>query len=104
MLTVLRNPHTPHVVTMLPSRVSFNTSWFIGENLVSLLETFFLAWWSARRRKLLLDIDNAPVHNSRIAQNSFGRNPLKRLLYPPYSPEISPSNFYLSGKIKSALI
>jgi hypothetical protein len=29
---------------------------------------------------------------------------LKRPVHPPYSPDISPSNFYLFGKVKGALI
>jgi hypothetical protein len=39
-----------------------------------------------------------------MAQNFFGHNPLKRLPYPPYSPNTCPSDFYLSGKINSVLI
>jgi hypothetical protein len=36
--------------------------------------------------------------------NFFGQNPLKRLLHPPYPLDISPSDFYLFGKIKGELI
>jgi hypothetical protein len=38
-----------------------------------------------------------------MIQYFFGRKPLKRLSYPPCFPNISPSNFDLFGKIKSAL-
>jgi hypothetical protein len=69
-----------------------------------LLETFFPAGWSAGRRKLVLYLDNAPAHKSRMIQNFFGHNPLKTLPHLPYFTDISPSDFYLFGTIKSVLI
>jgi hypothetical protein len=39
-----------------------------------------------------------------MTPNFFGQNPLKRPRDPRYSPDISPSDFYLFGKVKSALI
>jgi transposase len=38
-----------------------------------------------------------------MTQNFFGNNPLNRLPLLPYSPDISPSDFYLFWKVKSAL-
>jgi hypothetical protein len=104
MMTVLWNFQGFHVVTMLPPRTSFNASWFIDVNLVPLLENFFLAWWSAGQRKLIVHIDNACAPNSRITQNFLGYNPLKRFPHLSYPPDISPLDFCLFGKVKSALI
>jgi hypothetical protein len=89
---------------MLLPGVSFNALWLIDGNLVPLLDKFFPAGWSARHRKLAVHIDNVPIHNSRMTQDFFGHNPLKRFPHLPYSPDISPSDFYLFGKVKSALI
>jgi hypothetical protein len=89
---------------MLFPGTSFNESWFIDANLVPLIEKFFPARWSARQRKQGMHIDNARAHNSGIIQNFFGHNPLNRLLHLPYSPYISPHEFYLFGKVESALI
>jgi hypothetical protein len=50
----------------------------------------------------MVHVDHAPVHNSRMTRNFVEHHPLKRLLHPPYSPEISPSDFYLFGKVKGA--
>jgi hypothetical protein len=44
------------------------------------------------------------VYNSKVTQEFCEPNPLKRLPHPPYSPDISPSDFYLFGKVKSTLI
>jgi histone-lysine N-methyltransferase SETMAR len=89
---------------MLYPRASFNVYWFIDGNLVSLVEKFFPAGWSARRRKLVVQINNAPAHNSGMTQNFFGHNPLERFPHPPYSPDIPPSGFSLFRKVKSALV
>jgi hypothetical protein len=39
-----------------------------------------------------------------MTQNIFGHNPLRRFPHPPYSTDISPSDFYLFGKVNGALI
>jgi hypothetical protein len=46
LLIVLCNPYGFHVIAMLPSTASFNTSWFMDENLIPLVEKFFPAEWS----------------------------------------------------------
>jgi hypothetical protein len=53
---------------------------------------------------LVIHIDNASAHNASVAQDFVEHNPLKRLPCPSYSPDISPSDFYLFGKMKNALI
>jgi hypothetical protein len=52
----------------------------------------------------MIHVDNGPAHNSRMTWNFFEHDQLKRLLHPPYLPDISPSDFYLFGKAKRALI
>jgi hypothetical protein len=39
-----------------------------------------------------------------MTQDFFRHNPLKRFPHLPYSPDISASDFYLFGKVKSVLI
>jgi hypothetical protein len=39
-----------------------------------------------------------------VTQNFFEHNPLKRFPHPPYSQDISLSDFSLFGKVKNALI
>jgi hypothetical protein len=104
MLTVSWNSHGFRVVTMLLPRASFNAVWFTDGNSVPLVETFFLAGWSAGGRKLVVYIDSALAHNSKMTQNLFGHNSLKRPQYLSYSLDMSPSDFHLFGKVKSALI
>jgi histone-lysine N-methyltransferase SETMAR len=102
MLTVLWNPHGFHVVTMLPPGESLNALRFRDQNLAPLIQSFFPSGWSPRQNKLMVHVDNAPAHNSRMTQNFFQNNPLKSLLHPPYSPNLSPSDFF--EKVKGGLI
>jgi hypothetical protein len=73
ILTVLWNPHSFPVVNMLPPGESFNASWFIDQNLVPLVKTFFhLA--GAQGNNLMVHVDDAPAHNSSMTRNFFGHN------------------------------
>jgi hypothetical protein len=49
MLTVLWNPDDFHVTTMLPLGELFHASWFIDQNLVPLVQSFFPSGWSPRQ-------------------------------------------------------
>jgi hypothetical protein len=49
ILTVLWKPHGFHVVTRLPPGESFNASWFIDQNLVLLVHSFFPYGWSPKQ-------------------------------------------------------
>jgi hypothetical protein len=104
MLTVLWNPHGFHVVTLLPPGASVNATWFIEQNLAPLLDASFPNGPDPTQRKLVVHVDNASAHNARVTQNFFEHSLLKRLPHPLYSPDISPSDFYLFGKVKDALI
>jgi hypothetical protein len=51
MLTVLWNPQGFHVVTMLPPGELSNASWFIDQNLLPLVQSFFPSGWSPRQQE-----------------------------------------------------
>jgi hypothetical protein len=50
LLMVRWNLHSVHVMTMLPPGKSFNASWFIDQNLVPLVQSFFPFGWSPRQK------------------------------------------------------
>jgi hypothetical protein len=88
------NLHGFHVVTMSSPGESFNASWFIYQN-------FFPSGWSPRKT-LMVHVDNAPAHKSRMTWNFFEHNPLKRLPHPSYLLDISPSYFYCFWESKAS--
>ena len=60
-----------------------------------------------RREKLaagvLLLHDNAPVHKLRVAQVAIRKGKFWQLNRPPYSPDLAPSDYYLSRNLKPYL-
>ena len=58
------------------------------------------------RRRILFHYDNAPAHTSKLCRNVL--NALQEvhweiLRYPPYSPDLAPSDFFLFPKLKEAI-
>ena len=54
-------------------------------------------------RGVLLFQDNAPAHMSQVAMIAATECGFEVLPHPPYSPDMAPSDFYLSPKLKSNL-
>jgi hypothetical protein len=59
---------------------------------------FLSLWLESKAKELMVHIDNAPAHNSRITGNLFEDNSLKKLPHPPYLPGIFPSDLYFLTK------
>ena len=47
--------------------------------------------------------DNAPVHNSILVTDYLTKMGIKTVRYPPYSPDLSPCDFWLFPKLKEKL-
>jgi histone-lysine N-methyltransferase SETMAR len=65
---------------------------------------FLSIWLESMAKELMVRVDNAPAHNLRVMRSFVEHNRLKRFPHSPYSPDISPSDFYLCGKVKRVLI
>jgi hypothetical protein len=104
MVTVFWNPDGFHVVTILPKGASFNTAWFTDGNLVPLRDQFFPGGRRPGQRKLMVHVDNASPHTGQMTRNFFMNNGFRKLAHPPHSPDITPSEFCLFGKVKNELI
>jgi len=48
----------------------------------------------------LFHMDNAPCHNSAMTNDYMEENNIRRMGQPPYSPDLSPCDFYLFGCLK----
>jgi histone-lysine N-methyltransferase SETMAR len=46
---------------------------------------------------------NAPPHAEKVTLDFMERSAMKRVLHPPYSPDLTPPDFYLFGNIKQFL-
>ena len=54
-------------------------------------------------RSVLLLHDNAPAHTSRVVMTAATECGFEVLLHPPYSPDMTPSDFCLFPKLTSNL-
>lgn len=52
---------------------------------------------------VLLLQDNTPVHKSRVAMAALHTQGFRLLVHPPYSPDLSSSDFYLFHNLKKDL-
>ena len=55
------------------------------------------------RRRVLLLHDNAPSQTSAVATSAAAECGYELLLYPPYSPDLTPTDFYLFPVLKEHL-
>jgi hypothetical protein len=53
-----------------------------------------------RARHTCLHLDNAPIDR---ADDDFDRLGITRLFHPPYSPDLTPCDFWLFGNLKTKL-
>lgn len=59
-------------------------------------------YW-ARRHRYLLHMDNAPAHRGDTVVQCLDRLEWRRLPHPPYSPDLSPCDFFLFPLLKKKL-
>jgi hypothetical protein len=53
--------------------------------------------------KLIVHPDNARPHAAKLSMEFMDANRMTRAPYPPYSPGLAPSDFFLSGDVKQPL-
>jgi hypothetical protein len=102
MLTIFCNPGGFHVMTIVPKETSFNTVLFIDGNVVLLRDQFFSGGRMPSQKKLMVHIDNASSPYCTGDTKLFTHNELRKLAYPSYSPDITPLDFDLFGKVKTS--
>ena len=54
-------------------------------------------------KDIYLHMDNAPCHNAKVTTTKIESFEMRRIPHPPYSPDISPCDFWLFGKLKNFL-
>ena len=55
-------------------------------------------------RRIISHLDNYNVHNSKCSTEKMNEFGFHRAPYPPYSPDIAPSDFFLFGYVKNFMI
>jgi histone-lysine N-methyltransferase SETMAR len=58
---------------------------------------------SMERDSIVLHLDNASAHNSRLSAENIESATTKRVPHPPYSPDLAPRDFFLFDYLKEKL-
>jgi histone-lysine N-methyltransferase SETMAR len=103
MLTVIWGINGFHVVDLITEQHSYNTQYFLNHILESLLLAVFPEGRKPHSPRLSLAFNNCRVRCSKVFENFFAENYIIRVCYPPYSPDLAPSDFWLFGHMKTAL-
>lgn len=80
-------------IVMLKPNEKLNKEFFINKVLGDLKKNY-------RTRGKILHMDNARPH---LVDEYLDKLGMRRLVHPPYSPDLAPSDFYLFGYLKMAL-
>jgi histone-lysine N-methyltransferase SETMAR len=99
MLTIVWNPRGFHLIKVLEKGRKFNAGYYAAETLEPLSQ-----WRSIEAvdndRKLLVHADNAHPHTANLSTQYFNEDRMKSTPHSPYSPDLTPSDFYLFAYIK----
>jgi histone-lysine N-methyltransferase SETMAR len=103
MVTIFFNGSGQFVVDILPPGTKMNSKYF-ADNIIDVLSGFcYPKGRQPGERKVMLHFDNAPIHcTGMIAERMFLRE-FKKMDHPPYSPDLSPCDFFLFGYLKGEL-
>jgi hypothetical protein len=88
------------VVMMLPAEQSFNKDFFDGMVLPSIVEDRALSRPKLKANGPFLHLDNARPH---FTSDKYGMLKIKRLVHPPYGPDLAPCGFSLFECLKHCL-
>lgn len=100
LLTIFWNPYGIAVIDVLPTCDTMDSSKFILHVLSPLTEFEPNIQAKKSRKRFWVHFDNAPCHRSKAVKAFMTQKKLSRAPHPIYSPDLSPCDFYLFGKIK----
>ncbi|CAH2087510.1 unnamed protein product [Euphydryas editha] len=92
---------TSHVATIaLEDRRTVNREWYTT---VCLPQVIAELRKSNSKRRIILHHDNASSHSARQTTEYLKEGKVEILDHPPYSPDLSPNDFFTFPKIKKSL-
>ena len=90
-------------IDALPTNTTFNSTYMCNHILPELTAKAKESAAKKTKHSLILHFDNAKPHTSKMTTQKISELHWKKLDQPPYSPDISPNDFFLYGYIKSKL-
>lgn len=91
------------MINILPKNTTFTAEYFCTNILPQLKLATDSMKGVSTSVKIRLHMDNARPHNAKLSEEKMEELHIERLPHPPYSPDISPNDFFLYGYIKYKL-
>jgi hypothetical protein len=92
-----------HVLNLMTEQHCYNIHFFFSNAVEALFSAIFPEGRKPHFRRLSVHLDNCRVHCSKAAETFFADNGIARVPHPSYSPDLTPSKFWLFGNKKGAL-
>lgn len=104
MVCVFFSKKAVETVTLLNKEEKANAHWFRDQCIVPLIDKWQNSHVKHSSNNLVIHFDNAPPHTSNIVNNYINdKKRVSRLDHPPYSPDLSPCDFWLFPTIKNKM-
>jgi histone-lysine N-methyltransferase SETMAR len=100
MLTIFFSGEGLISLQALPPGVKFTQDYFVNSILPDIANERGRIFNRIRRRDFFLHMDNSMCHNGRMVTEQIDTLKLDRVPHPPYSPDLSPCDFWLFGMLK----
>jgi histone-lysine N-methyltransferase SETMAR len=102
MITICFSADGLRLIHLLPPHTTMNATIFV-DFILKPVETLFSRYPFAPETKLFIHYDNARAHVCKHTSDFLSTSSMERLPHPPYSPDISPCDFFLFGYLKHLL-
>jgi transposase len=81
---------------------SFNSDHFVG-NPLTLIHHLPTVGAANKQKIFILQIDNSPIHKSKVVRAKLSEMPAHLAPHPPYSPDLAPLHFFRCGYLKEKM-
>jgi histone-lysine N-methyltransferase SETMAR len=102
MLTAVFSGQRMWLLSYMCAPLTMDSGMFIF-SVVDKLDEEFTRKWGEKRETVLVHMDNAPAHRSKAVQARLLKMNATALPHPPYSPDLSPCDFWLFSVLKRHL-
>ncbi|KAA6373094.1 MAG: hypothetical protein EZS28_031380 [Streblomastix strix] len=102
MITVCLSGGGFQFVHFLPKGTTMDSKVFTSE-VIKPRQQKYIKEYHAKRGEYYLHYDNAPIHKSQYTQSYINAGIFNILKYHPFSPDISPCDYYFFGLLKQEL-
>jgi hypothetical protein len=100
MLTIFFNGTREYKIAILLADQKMNSRYFIACVLGPLTEVCYPGDRKLQKRRVMLHLDNAPIHNAEEVQGHSTNLGFTRMEYSPSSSDLAPGDFFLFRAMK----